>query len=192
MARENLPPGGFLLLPNHISWVDAIVLQLACPRPIRYIIDQEFYRKPLLRSVFAWRLHSHRHAPCALRDPRCGRRESRRRDRLSFSRRPTHALRNVVAFAARLRIDCATGQCAGRSGLARSTLGLDLFFQGGSSSPNGQRKFLIASPSLSANRCEPKRPTSRPFARNCSSLANSVTAADRHWIDISPKRACAV
>jgi acyl-[acyl-carrier-protein]-phospholipid O-acyltransferase / long-chain-fatty-acid--[acyl-carrier-protein] ligase len=46
---RNLPRGGFLLLPNHITWVDAIVLQLACPRPIRYIIDQEFYRKPLLR-----------------------------------------------------------------------------------------------------------------------------------------------
>ena len=37
---QNLPSGGFLLLPNHITWVDAIVLQLACPRPIRYIIDQ--------------------------------------------------------------------------------------------------------------------------------------------------------
>jgi acyl-[acyl-carrier-protein]-phospholipid O-acyltransferase/long-chain-fatty-acid--[acyl-carrier-protein] ligase len=46
---ENLPEGGFLLLPNHITWVDALVLQLACPRPIRYIIDQEFYHKPLLR-----------------------------------------------------------------------------------------------------------------------------------------------
>jgi acyl-[acyl-carrier-protein]-phospholipid O-acyltransferase/long-chain-fatty-acid--[acyl-carrier-protein] ligase len=46
---ECLPKGGFLLLPNHISWVDAIVLQLACPRPIRYIIDREFYDKPFLR-----------------------------------------------------------------------------------------------------------------------------------------------
>src|SRR5881398_3987481 len=45
---RNLPSGGFLLLPNHITWVDAIVLQLACPRPIRYIIDEEFYRKPVL------------------------------------------------------------------------------------------------------------------------------------------------
>jgi acyl-[acyl-carrier-protein]-phospholipid O-acyltransferase/long-chain-fatty-acid--[acyl-carrier-protein] ligase len=36
-------------LPNHITWVDAIVLQIACPRPIRYIIDQEFYHKPLLK-----------------------------------------------------------------------------------------------------------------------------------------------
>ena len=46
---ESLPKGGFLLLPNHITWVDAIVLQLACPRPIRYIVDREFYDKPLLR-----------------------------------------------------------------------------------------------------------------------------------------------
>src|SRR5438045_3851244 len=47
-GTDNLPKGGFLLLPNHITWVDAIVLQLACHRPIRYIIDEEFYRKPIL------------------------------------------------------------------------------------------------------------------------------------------------
>ena len=49
LGVEHLPQGGFLLLPNHITWVDAIVLQIACPRPIRYIIDQEFYHKPLLK-----------------------------------------------------------------------------------------------------------------------------------------------
>src|SRR6266566_3861905 len=49
IGLEHLPEGGFLLLPNHITWVDALVLQLACPRPIRYIIDQEFYHKPMLR-----------------------------------------------------------------------------------------------------------------------------------------------
>src|SRR5256885_12591167 len=49
LGLEQLPAGGFLLLPNHITWADALVLQLACPRPIRYIIDQEFYHKPLLR-----------------------------------------------------------------------------------------------------------------------------------------------
>src|SRR3989441_3875953 len=48
-GTDNLPEGGCLLLPNHITWVDAIVLQLACPRPIRYIIDEEFYRKPSLK-----------------------------------------------------------------------------------------------------------------------------------------------
>src|SRR5713226_8068755 len=51
LGLEHLPKGGSLLLPNHITWVDAIVLQLACPRPIRYIIDQEFYHKPLLRPL---------------------------------------------------------------------------------------------------------------------------------------------
>ena len=40
LGLENIPAGGFLLLPNHITWVDAIVLQLACPRPIRYVIDE--------------------------------------------------------------------------------------------------------------------------------------------------------
>jgi len=51
LGLENLPSGGFLLLPNHISWVDAIVLQLACPRPIRYVIDEEYYHKPILHSL---------------------------------------------------------------------------------------------------------------------------------------------
>jgi acyl-[acyl-carrier-protein]-phospholipid O-acyltransferase/long-chain-fatty-acid--[acyl-carrier-protein] ligase len=51
LGLENLPRGGFLLVPNHISWVDALVLQLACPRPIRYIIDQEYYHKPILHPV---------------------------------------------------------------------------------------------------------------------------------------------
>ena len=50
-GREHLPQGGFLLLPNHISFVDAIVLQLACPRQIRYIVAEEFYRKPLLHQI---------------------------------------------------------------------------------------------------------------------------------------------
>ncbi len=47
-GQERLPSGGFLLLPNHISFVDAIVLQLACPRRIHYIVDEEFYRNKFL------------------------------------------------------------------------------------------------------------------------------------------------
>ena len=47
-GQERLPNGGFLLLPNHISFVDAVVLQLACPRRIRYIVDENFYRNPVL------------------------------------------------------------------------------------------------------------------------------------------------
>jgi len=53
LGLENLPEGGFLLLPNHITWVDALVLQLACPRSIRYIVDQEFYQKPTLRPFLS-------------------------------------------------------------------------------------------------------------------------------------------
>jgi acyl-[acyl-carrier-protein]-phospholipid O-acyltransferase/long-chain-fatty-acid--[acyl-carrier-protein] ligase len=71
LGQEHLPAGGFLLLPNHISFVDAIVLQLACPRrQIRYVIDEDFYRKPALQ----WILKlagcipiSARHARAALR-----------------------------------------------------------------------------------------------------------------------------
>src|SRR2546423_1713194 len=48
IGLQNLPEGGFLLVPNHISWVDALVLQLVCPRPIRYVIDQQYFHKPLL------------------------------------------------------------------------------------------------------------------------------------------------
>jgi acyl-[acyl-carrier-protein]-phospholipid O-acyltransferase/long-chain-fatty-acid--[acyl-carrier-protein] ligase len=52
---EDLPPGGFLLLPNHITWVDAIILLLACPRPVRFIVDEGVYRNrflhPALRAV---------------------------------------------------------------------------------------------------------------------------------------------
>lgn len=54
-GRESLPRGGLLLLPNHITWVDAIILQLACPRPIRFIILDEYYRNrflhPFLRTA---------------------------------------------------------------------------------------------------------------------------------------------
>ena len=51
LGLENLPRGGFLLVPNHITWVDALVLQLACPRPIRYVIDQDYYHRPILHPI---------------------------------------------------------------------------------------------------------------------------------------------
>ena len=51
IGREHLPSGGFLLLPNHITWVDAIVLQLACPRPIRFIVDEGYYRNRFLHPI---------------------------------------------------------------------------------------------------------------------------------------------
>jgi acyl-[acyl-carrier-protein]-phospholipid O-acyltransferase/long-chain-fatty-acid--[acyl-carrier-protein] ligase len=54
IGLENLPAtGGVLLLPNHISYVDAVILQLACPRPIRFLVYDRFYESRLLR----WGLH---------------------------------------------------------------------------------------------------------------------------------------
>src|SRR5881409_1719227 len=51
LGLENLPGGGFLLVPNHITWVDALLLQFACPRPIRYVIDQAYYHRPILHPI---------------------------------------------------------------------------------------------------------------------------------------------
>ncbi len=52
---DTLPEGGFLLLPNHLTWVDAFILSLACPRPIRFVIYEDFYRDarlaPFLRAL---------------------------------------------------------------------------------------------------------------------------------------------
>src|SRR5437660_12934966 len=70
VGLDNLPDGGFLLVPNHISWVDALALQLACPRPIRYVIDQEYYHKrilhPILRALGCIPI-SNRHSHAAVR-----------------------------------------------------------------------------------------------------------------------------
>ncbi|MDP9254476.1 MAG: AMP-binding protein, partial [Verrucomicrobiota bacterium] len=72
IGRENLPAGGFLLLPNHISWVDAIVLLLACPRPIHFIIDEEFYWNRFLHPI----LRTVRSIPITPRRPRDAMREA--------------------------------------------------------------------------------------------------------------------
>ena len=49
---ENLPEGGFLLVPNHMTYVDAVVLQLACPRPIRFVVHESIYQVKWLTPIF--------------------------------------------------------------------------------------------------------------------------------------------
>ena len=49
---ENLPKTGFLLVPNHMTYVDAVVLQLACPRPIRFVVHESIYRIGWLNPIF--------------------------------------------------------------------------------------------------------------------------------------------
>lgn len=40
LQRENLPEqGGALLVPNHISWVDGLLLFCTSPRPVRMVVD---------------------------------------------------------------------------------------------------------------------------------------------------------
>jgi len=47
--EEKLPEeGGVLLLPNHISYIDAVVLQIACPRPIRFLVWEPYFHRPVL------------------------------------------------------------------------------------------------------------------------------------------------
>lgn len=54
IGLEQLPAGGCLLLPNHISFIDAIVLLLAAhPRRIRFIIDETFYQNRFLYPILS-------------------------------------------------------------------------------------------------------------------------------------------
>ena len=54
LGFENLPQSGpVLLLGNHISWIDWALVQVACPRPIRFVmlksIYEVWYLKPILK-----------------------------------------------------------------------------------------------------------------------------------------------
>lgn len=49
---DELPKEGCLLLPNHVTWVDAVLLQCASPRPIRFLVYESIYHKPLLHLIF--------------------------------------------------------------------------------------------------------------------------------------------
>jgi acyl-[acyl-carrier-protein]-phospholipid O-acyltransferase/long-chain-fatty-acid--[acyl-carrier-protein] ligase len=41
--------GGVLLLGNHISWVDWAILQIACPRPVRFVMERKIYNRWYLK-----------------------------------------------------------------------------------------------------------------------------------------------
>lgn len=48
-GEENIPPtGGALLVPNHITWVDGILLLVSCPRPIRFVAYADLVAHPRL------------------------------------------------------------------------------------------------------------------------------------------------
>lgn len=50
VGMKNLPStGGVLLLGNHISWLDWAILQIASPRPIRFVMIRTYYEKWYLK-----------------------------------------------------------------------------------------------------------------------------------------------
>jgi len=52
-GMSNIPEqGGVLLLGNHISWVDWAILQIACPRPVRFVMDKKIYSRWYLSWFF--------------------------------------------------------------------------------------------------------------------------------------------
>jgi 1-acyl-sn-glycerol-3-phosphate acyltransferase len=50
---ENIPAeGAAVLVCNHVSFIDPMLLMAASPRPIRFIIDHEIFRLPVLGAFF--------------------------------------------------------------------------------------------------------------------------------------------
>jgi len=50
---ENIPESGpALIVCNHVSFVDALVISAACRRPIRFVMDHRIFRWPVLSFVF--------------------------------------------------------------------------------------------------------------------------------------------
>ncbi|TAN48891.1 MAG: MFS transporter [Betaproteobacteria bacterium] len=50
---ENIPEeGAAVIVCNHVSFVDALVIAAACRRPIRFVMDHQIFRLPILSFVF--------------------------------------------------------------------------------------------------------------------------------------------
>ena len=50
---EHLPEHGpALIVCNHVSFVDALVIAAACPRPIRFVMDHHIFKLPIISFVF--------------------------------------------------------------------------------------------------------------------------------------------
>jgi acyl-[acyl-carrier-protein]-phospholipid O-acyltransferase/long-chain-fatty-acid--[acyl-carrier-protein] ligase len=52
VGRSNLPrTGPALLISNHVSYVDWLVIMAASPRPVRFVIADNFLRKPVVNCI---------------------------------------------------------------------------------------------------------------------------------------------
>ena len=53
IGGENLPmEGPALLIPNHVTWMDALLLTATSQRRIRFVMERSLYNTPLLRGLF--------------------------------------------------------------------------------------------------------------------------------------------
>ncbi|GFO62651.1 acyl-[ACP]--phospholipid O-acyltransferase [Geomonas paludis] len=53
IGQDNLPvEGPALLIPNHVTWVDALLLTATCQRRIRFVMERSIYNTPVLRGLF--------------------------------------------------------------------------------------------------------------------------------------------
>ncbi len=50
---ENIPnEGAAVLVANHVSYVDGVIMGGACRRPIRFVVHEAIYRAPILSFIF--------------------------------------------------------------------------------------------------------------------------------------------
>ena len=50
VGLEHIPKhGGTLLLPNHVTFADAFFITAACPRPVRFVMDETFMASRVIR-----------------------------------------------------------------------------------------------------------------------------------------------
>ena len=49
IGRDHVPDhGGALLVPNHVSFIDGLLLLASVDRPIRFVVDRQYYEHPFL------------------------------------------------------------------------------------------------------------------------------------------------
>ena len=69
-GRTNIPKRGpVLLVANHISYIDWFIITAACQRPVRFVMDHNIFKIPILRHIF--RLGQCIPIAPAKEDPKC-------------------------------------------------------------------------------------------------------------------------